>query len=164
MLNSAHTQKTMNKYTGYQRLKSYMKSGYLLTIQRLGHWQLTWDGVDNEDTSWRLVSSWPSHTVPQWEVFISIGPDLRVKKTITLSERLNELIIWDTARHTSCPFSATDLHHLLPENHWKAPRPVPCPCFLVIGFRKRCSLSPQRLGARLTSERTCTGSSAESQN
>lgn len=87
-------------------LKSYMKPGYQLAVQRLGHGQLTWDGVDNEDTSWRLVSSWPSYAVPQRKVFISIGPDLRIKKTITLNTGLNELIINNRACHTSWAFSS----------------------------------------------------------
>lgn len=130
-----------------------MKPGYLLPIQRLGHWQLTCDGVDNEDTSGRLVSSWPSYAVPQWKVFISVGPDLRVKKTITLNERLNEFIIWDTVCHTSCPFPVTKLHHLLPENHWNAPGPVPGPCFLVIGFKKEMSPITRETKAMLTSKR-----------
>lgn len=79
-------------------LKSYMKPGDQFTIQRLGHRQLARDGVDNEDSSGRLVSSWPSYTVPQREVFISIGPDLRIQTTIILNRRENEPI----QRHSRC--------------------------------------------------------------
>lgn len=69
-----------------------MKAGYLLSIQGLGHGQLPGDGVDDEDASRRLVSAGPSDAVPQGEVFISVGPDLRAKKTITLEVRPSELL------------------------------------------------------------------------
>lgn len=138
-----------------------MKPGYELAIQRLGHWQLTWDGVDNEDTSWRLVGSRPSYAVPQREVFISIGPDLRVKKTITLNKGLNKLIIRDRACHTSQSLPVTNVYHLFPENPWSSACPAPFPCCWVMGFKTRCHLSPEGLGAMLTSKRTHTRSSAK---
>lgn len=125
-------------------LKSYMKPGYQLAIQRLGYRQLTWDGVDNEDTSWRLVSSWPSYAVPQRKVFISIGSDLRVKKTVTLNKGLNKLIIRDRACYTSWP--PPNIHHFFPENSWSSPSPIPCSCFLVMGFKKRCHSSLEGWG------------------
>lgn len=140
-----------------------MKPGYQLSIQRLGHWQLTWDGVDNEDTSWRLVSSRPSHTIPQWKVFISIRPDLWIKKTITLNERLNELII----RFHATPLALFQLQTYTISSQ-KTTDTFPALFLLLASWwwasKKRCHLSPERLGAMLTSKRTLTRSSAKSQN
>lgn len=123
-----------------------MKSGYQLTIQRLGHWQLTWDGVDNEDTSWRLVSSWPSYAIPQWKVFISIGPDLRVKKTITLSRRLNAHYQRHSMPHFM-PFFSYKRIPSLPRNPLKCSQS--CSLSLLLGDRlqKEESLINRKTGA-----------------
>lgn len=72
--------------------KSYMEAGDLLPVQRLGHGQLPGDGVDDEDAGGRLVGAGPSDAVPQGEVFVSVGPDLRVQKAIPLDESPRERV------------------------------------------------------------------------
>lgn len=125
-------------------LKSYMKPGDQFTIQRLGHRQLARDGIDNEDSSGRLVSSWPSYTVPQREVFISIGPDLRIQMTIILNRRENEPF----QRHSRCHarYRPAPSH---PGKPWDPLSPVPHPHFLVTGFKKRCHLSTTKTGGNV---------------
>lgn len=86
-----HKRTWQGVWTQTQQMEAYVKPGYQLSIQRLCDWQLSWDGVDNEDARWRLVSSWPSDAVSQGKVFISIRPDLRMKKKLYKQKTWAEL-------------------------------------------------------------------------
>lgn len=125
-------------HTGCQQQKSYVEAGDLLSVQRLGHGQLPGDGVDDEDARGRLVGAGPGDAVPQREVFVSVGPDLRVQTTIPLEERPRERVTRDTACHASRPSAVTNPHHRLPETQERS-QPGPGPAFLATGFKKRCA-------------------------